>query len=339
MVQRNFILTDVMKTGNHVELEDFIKFSNLEGQHFDMTGVWYQLHDYDLESYDRRIAFIDARPFHSHLKNSFYQRDLKERLEYLISKKFVLIYVNPWECRRDIGFEDEIVWAGDVSYFWYRMYHRYKDQKLKFYHGQKEFDFLYLNKTKRTHRDLLFDKLTAKKILSQSLYSYHSRQIELNKDFELQMFREKPYPSYGHDRDILETQFNSTKFNIVSETVVHDEVFFTEKIWKPIIAGQIFIVHGKHLYLQDLRSLGFETFGEFIDESYDNIRPLEERTEAIVSLCENLKGKSHMRLYDDTKQIREHNQQIFFSEQHCRNACRTTLNNLFELVDGSEVSS
>ena len=60
-MQRNFILTDVMKTGYHVDLEDFINMNSFEDQSFDMTGEYYTLHNYDLDSYDRRFAIIDCR--------------------------------------------------------------------------------------------------------------------------------------------------------------------------------------------------------------------------------------------------------------------------------------
>ena len=60
-MQRNFILTDVMKTGLHVELEEFVKMHTLEDQTFEMTGEYYTLHNYDLDSYDRRFAMIDSR--------------------------------------------------------------------------------------------------------------------------------------------------------------------------------------------------------------------------------------------------------------------------------------
>ena len=40
-MQHNFILTDVMKTGNHVDLEQFIHMHTLQKQKFDMTGEYY----------------------------------------------------------------------------------------------------------------------------------------------------------------------------------------------------------------------------------------------------------------------------------------------------------
>ena len=43
----------------------------------------------------------------------------------------------------------------------------------------------------------------------------------------------------------------------------------TEKIWKPIIAQHLFIVHGNYLYLQRLREMGFRTFNNYFEEVYD----------------------------------------------------------------------
>ena len=60
-MQRNFILTDVMKTGYHVDLENFISMNTLENQQFELTGEYYSLHNHDLDTYDRKFATIDVR--------------------------------------------------------------------------------------------------------------------------------------------------------------------------------------------------------------------------------------------------------------------------------------
>ena len=60
-MQRNFILTDVMKTGDHHSYEQFIATHSLHDQTFEYTGEYYTLHNYDLDSYDRKFALIDYR--------------------------------------------------------------------------------------------------------------------------------------------------------------------------------------------------------------------------------------------------------------------------------------
>ena len=81
-MQRNFILTDVMKTGDHATYEQFVDTHSLPDQTFEMTGEYYTLHKYDLNSYDRRFAFIDMRIHNDRLiGNSAYEQDLMKRLK------------------------------------------------------------------------------------------------------------------------------------------------------------------------------------------------------------------------------------------------------------------
>ena len=49
-MQHNFILTDLMKTGGHQSLEEFINMNTLEDQHFEMTGEYYTLHSTTVHS-------------------------------------------------------------------------------------------------------------------------------------------------------------------------------------------------------------------------------------------------------------------------------------------------
>ena len=73
MKQSNFILTDIMKTGNHLSLEGFVKFTTLQDQTFDLTGEYYTIHNYDLKSYTRRFAMVDVRLENKRLDcNDFY---------------------------------------------------------------------------------------------------------------------------------------------------------------------------------------------------------------------------------------------------------------------------
>src|SRR6056300_1063179 len=86
-MQRNFILTDVMKTGFHQELEQFINMNTLGEQQFDMTGEYYTLHNYDLDSYDRKFAIIDVRYQNERLKdNTEFNTELKKRCDLLHSQ-------------------------------------------------------------------------------------------------------------------------------------------------------------------------------------------------------------------------------------------------------------
>ena len=80
-------------------------------------------------------------------------------------------------------------------------------------------------------------------------------------------------------------------FNIVTESFISaGEVFLTEKIFKPIIWHQPFIIIGNPGSIEFLRTDGFDVFDDIIDHSYDNIIEVPERFEyikkEIIRLCD-----------------------------------------------------
>ena len=73
-------------------------------------------------------------------------------------------------------------------------------------------------------------------------------------------------------------------WHIVTETVFYyDKLHLTEKIFKPIVSKQPFMLLAAPGNLEYLRSYGFKTFDGIIDESYDNIQDPDARTEAVVA--------------------------------------------------------
>ena len=73
-------------------------------------------------------------------------------------------------------------------------------------------------------------------------------------------------------------------WHIVTETVFYyDKLHLTEKIFKPIVSKQPFMLLGAVGNLAYLKSYGFKTFEGIIDESYDTIVDNDARTEAVVA--------------------------------------------------------
>ena len=139
--------------------------------------------------------------------------------------------------------------------------------------------------------------------------------IKLNQAYELPWVNTSNYPRYGSDQDIHEPQFNDCAFNLVSETNDNNhDVFITEKLWKPIIAQQIFVVHGNLGYLKKLREIGFRTFDSVFDESYDLEQNPNKRIDKIVSLCQHLCTVDKSKIYQETADIRQHNYNLFFNK-------------------------
>ena len=71
--------------------------------------------------------------------------------------------------------------------------------------------------------------------------------------------------------------------NVILETLFFSEsAFASEKIWKPMLAKQIFFVMAAPGYLKCLRKMGFRTFAPYIDEEYDTITDPDLRALALV---------------------------------------------------------
>lgn len=100
--------------------------------------------------------------------------------------------------------------------------------------------------------------------------------------------------------------------NLTSETMFFEPntTFLSEKIFKPIIFMQPFIVAGPHHTLQRLKDMGYQTFSPLINESYDNEKDPMKRLDLIYQEIERLTQLSHQQMQDlvfDTKEILFHN--------------------------------
>jgi len=95
------------------------------------------------------------------------------------------------------------------------------------------------------------------------------------------------------DRSI--SKFYDSYLHIVAETYQDysdQRAFFSEKIFKPIMFMQPFVVIGETFALQNLKNLGYKTFDKFIDESYDSIVNDEERMYACIKSAKDFFDKS-----------------------------------------------
>lgn len=103
--------------------------------------------------------------------------------------------------------------------------------------------------------------------------------------------------------------------HLVTETSFHqNELFLSEKILKPILNFQPFIVFGPQYYLKELKRIGFKTFSDFWNEDYDNIEDGKDRYFKIMELVLSLNSKSIDELneiYKKTKEICIHNKNHF----------------------------
>lgn len=88
------------------------------------------------------------------------------------------------------------------------------------------------------------------------------------------------------------TPWNTSFLHVVNETVWQDKIHFTEKVFKPIVLHQPFVVLQAPGSLTYLRSYGFKTFGAWWDESYDSIEDPQERMQAIADIVNWIGSRS-----------------------------------------------
>ena len=134
------------------------------------------------------------------------------------------------------------------------------------------------------------------------------------------------YTSHGRNlpNDAIENQhhnfqryfnpewYDNTYFSIVAETFVDaPEIFVTEKTFKPIAFYHPFVVMAQAGHLKYMRDIGFETFDNLFDESYDNINDQTARLTALVAAVKNFDPVPYDQL---TLQKLEHNHNQFYDQ-------------------------
>jgi len=81
--------------------------------------------------------------------------------------------------------------------------------------------------------------------------------------------------------------------HVVTETVFnYPTPFFSEKTFKPISSKRPFVIVGAQGTLSVLRSVGFKTFSDYWDESYDETSDPEDRLAKVVDVIEDICDRS-----------------------------------------------
>ena len=93
---------------------------------------------------------------------------------------------------------------------------------------------------------------------------------------------------FGKSHMSLLDFYHNFDIEIAVDTWTQGNTFFpTEKTIRPILAGKPFIIYGAKHWLRNLRDMGFRSYSECWDESYDDHSGLE-RWKRIQSLIEDL---------------------------------------------------
>jgi hypothetical protein len=85
------------------------------------------------------------------------------------------------------------------------------------------------------------------------------------------------------------SDFTSGYLNIVAEASCEDNGFLTEKTYKPIRAGQLFLMQGPPGTIAYLRSQGFDTYDDFLDHNlYDTEPDWQKRTDIMLGILDKV---------------------------------------------------
>jgi hypothetical protein len=129
--------------------------------------------------------------------------------------------------------------------------------------------------------------------------------------------RQDPMPP--NDRlwvtNIQHPAFFDSYLHLVSEASVHDKIFLTEKTWKPIASGQLFLIWGNAGIVDHLRRLGFDVFDDIIDHSYDSEPDHRSRLRMIHREIHRLVQVDFAEIYAKTLDRRQGNLQKFIDDE------------------------
>ena len=192
---------------------------------------------------------------------------------------------------------------------------------------QRPYKFLFLNGRSRPHRRELIAALTP--LLNQSLWTNldatHGQPLQyLPAEYEFDFYQHRvgqahsgfaKYELFNNDWGeiyINPLAYQHTYFSLVSETVFYyPHSFRTEKIWKPIAMGQPFVAAANVRFYRDLHDLGFLTFDNVIDESFDSVEDNQQRLQRIVATVQELCASDLAAFARDTRKRCIYNQQRF----------------------------
>lgn len=233
-------------------------------------------------------------------------------------------------CDRHNITEDRIV----TEYIPWYLYDR-SNQTLPYVTGNKEKLFFSLNRRMHDHRCLMVTLMNKEKLLDKFYMSFPSHHVGTDETFltkatgyshlfnrygltiedakevesKLPMILDlndwNPYPM-PITSDVLSNFYNNSLFSIVAETYFYSNtIHLTEKTFKPIINHHPFIMVSAPHTLKIIRSFGFKTFGDIIDERYDDIEDHDERFNYIVKIIKDMSTWSNERIVKVSEKIKE----------------------------------
>jgi len=218
-----------------------------------------------------------------------------------------------------------------IAIDWFR--YAIHDPVLKYNHDAFTQDFLIYNRAwsgSREYRLTFLDLIVQANLAKHCCTSFspmdsntHYTQYEFaNPNLKINSTDlETVFPLNVHDSnssaDYNNQDYAQTGMEIVLETLFDDARWhLTEKTLRPIACGKPFMLVATAGSLEYLRSYGFETFGDLIDESYDLELDPVARLNCVIqemSRISRLNQAEKNMLWHELHKIAQRNKQRFFS--------------------------
>lgn len=203
---------------------------------------------------------------------------------------------------RHMGFIDcHYFWHGLVARDWFRHWKHHGD----------------LTQSKSWHKRFLLyarEHTGSRQYRKSLIESLMPMQNQIQYDWQGDNVVDSSYSAKIVVKDAVDTAIH-----IVAETVFdQNKIHLTEKIFKPIVMRQPFVVFAGAGSLAYLKKYGFKTFDSVWDESYDQETDHETRSNKILKLIANLYNQSEeqfKRIIEQCNGIVEHNLDHFFSNR------------------------
>lgn len=199
------------------------------------------------------------------------------------------------EYKKNFYWIEHIDWFRLNESLWWRAlgYNRYQPNKTSVHRA-----LVPMNR-RSDSRDLLYQ--TIESILTECIWSYGDKilpdDVDRNRFPEWQRFMN---PSW----------YDGTYCSVVAETMTK-ETWTTEKSFKPIGFYHPFLILSAPGHIEKIRSLGFSTFDNIFDESYDNMIDIQQRCQCISG---NLSSIQSMEYDTETQKRLKHNHEHFFDQ-------------------------
>ena len=166
-----------------------------------------------------------------------------------------------------------------------------------------------------------FNKLNSKspwnidlKVKEHTLISHNY----FKKMFPVGMIFDHKTQNFGDNKDRLKTAYADVFCDIVNESrFAQPTSNYSEKVYRPMFYKKPFVLVAPPHTLHYLKEQGFQTFGDFWDESYDALEDHESRLFAIFKIIDHINSMSISELketYNKMLPILEHNRKTLLEK-------------------------